>query len=102
MKPYIPLIIDFLTWGALVPAITWSAGTGMFLTYDDYPYEEFYDPSLWNIVHKIGSLELAGIVFASFVWSVPPTPSKPSSFLTNHDIQGSRSHPLCLRLHCNP
>ena len=67
MQPWIPLIFDFLVWGALVPAVTWSTGLGMFLNWTDR-IEEFINPDLWDILVDIGRRELVGVCFACFVW----------------------------------
>jgi len=68
LRPWIPLTGDLLVWAALVPAITWSAGDGMFLNWNQNA--EFWDPWVWNAMQKIGSLELGGVVLACFVWVI--------------------------------
>jgi hypothetical protein len=78
VKPFIPLIVDFLVWGALVPAITFSAGLGLFEFWHKN-VEEDGGPLLWHVLKDIGGLELAGVIFTCFVWSAffPPPSSPP-------------------------
>ena len=65
--PIVPLVIDLLIWVALVAAITYSAGLGLFEFWNS-SVEEDGGPYLWAVLKEIGSLELAGIVFGCFVW----------------------------------
>jgi hypothetical protein len=67
VKPLIPLIVDFLVWGALVPAITFSAGLGLF-EFWRCNVEVDGGPLLWDALLEIGGLELGALVFACFVW----------------------------------
>ena len=67
VKPLIPLVVDFLVWGALIPAITFSAGLGLFEFWHSN-VEEDGGPLLWHVLKQIGGLELGGLVFACFVW----------------------------------
>jgi hypothetical protein len=67
IKPLAPLVADFLVWGALVPAITFSAGLGLFEFWHSNVEEEG-GPLLWDVLKQIGGLELGGVVFACFVW----------------------------------
>lgn len=67
IHPLFPLVIDFLVWATLVPAITFSAGLGMFEFWTK-EIETDGGPLLWHVLHKIGSRELAGVVFACIVW----------------------------------
>jgi len=67
VKPFISLIVDFLVWGALVPAITFSAGLGLFEFWQNNVEEEG-GPVLWDALKEIGGLELGGVIFACFVW----------------------------------
>jgi hypothetical protein len=67
IPPLAPLIIDFLIWGGLVPAITFSTGLGLFEFWHNYVEEEF-GPLVWHALKEIGDLELAGVIFACFVW----------------------------------
>jgi len=67
IPPLAPLIIDFLVWGGLVPAITFSAGLGLF-EFWRRNVEEEGGPILWHKLKQIGSLELPGVICACFVW----------------------------------
>lgn len=67
VMPLIPLIVDFLVWGALVPAITFSAGLGLFEFWNN-KVEEEGGPLLWHALKQIGELELGAVIFACFVW----------------------------------
>jgi hypothetical protein len=67
VMPLVPLIVDFLVWGALVPAITFSAGLGLFEFWHNN-VEEDGGPLLWHVLKQIGGLELAAVIFACFVW----------------------------------
>ncbi len=67
VMPLIPLIVDFLVWGALVPAITFSAGLGLFEFWHN-DIEEEGGPLLWHALKQIGGLELGAVIFACFVW----------------------------------
>jgi hypothetical protein len=67
IPPLAPLIIDFLIWGGLVPAITFSAGLGLFEFWHNN-IEEEVGSALWHALKEIGGLELGGVIFACFVW----------------------------------
>lgn len=67
VHPLVPLIVDLLIWVALVAAVTYAAGLGLFEFWNPF-YEEFAEPGLWQTLRQAGSLELAGVVFACFVW----------------------------------
>ena len=67
IHPIAPLVVDFCIWAALVPAITFSAGLGMFEFWTT-EIETDGGPLLWHVLHEIGSRELAGVVFACLVW----------------------------------
>jgi hypothetical protein len=67
IKPLVPLVVDFLVWGALIPAITFSAGLGLFEFWQT-DVEAAGGPLLWHALKQIGGLELGGVIFACFVW----------------------------------
>lgn len=63
----VPLTLDLLAWAALVPAITFAAGFGLFIFWTPLVEQEG-GPTLWDVLHSIGRKELAGLVFSCFVW----------------------------------
>lgn len=67
MNPIIPLVIDLLIWVALIPAVRYSAGYGIFLHWDAAEHDELTDFG-WHIFKKVGGLEMGGLVFACLVW----------------------------------
>ena len=67
IKPLVPLIVDFLVWGSLIPAVTFSAGLGLFEFWRD-DIEDGGGSLLWHVLKQIGGLELGGVIFACFVW----------------------------------
>jgi len=69
INPIIPLVVDLLVWVALVAAITYSAGLGLF-DFWNTTIEEADGPYYWGVIKSIGSLELAGVVFACLVWAI--------------------------------
>jgi len=67
VHPIVPLVVDLLVWAALVAAITYASGLGAFWLWN-IEVEIEAGPVFWAVIKKIGGLELAGIVFACFVW----------------------------------
>lgn len=72
INPIITLVVDLLIWVALVVAITYAAGLGLF-DFWNTTVEEAGGPLYWSVIKYIGSLELAGVVFACLVWYALPS-----------------------------
>jgi len=80
LHPLINMVVDFLVWGLLIPAVTFAIWGGLFRVWQPAIPDEDGEIvcGIWNVfarecspvLYTVGGLELGGVVFASFVWAL--------------------------------
>jgi len=78
LNPVVYLVVDFLIWGLLIPALTFAIWGGLFRYWTPAVPDEdgeiicdiynLFAKECSPVLYTVGSLELGGIVFGSFVW----------------------------------